>query len=171
MSTLPLHPAIVHLPLGLAFVVPLLAIGLLVAHRRRALPRAAFAILVGAQALLVAGGVVAMQLGDRDAKRVEPIAGEAVVETHEERAEVFVWTAGAVLAGTVAILLVPAGAVTITASVVAAATLAVAGLALAVGEAGGRIVYQNGGATAFSAGAGQGRAVAGELRGRDGDDD
>ena len=91
MSTLPLHPAIVHLPLGLAFVVPLLAIGLLLAHRRRALPRAAFAILVGAQALLVAGGVVAMQLGDRDAKRVEPVAGEAVVETHEERAEAFVW--------------------------------------------------------------------------------
>lgn len=168
MSTLPLHPAIVHLPLGLAFVVPLLAIGLLLAHRRRALPRAAFGILVVAQALLVAGGIVAMQLGDRDAKRVEPVAGEAAVETHEERAEAFVWAAGAVLAGTIAILLVPAGAVTVTASVVAAATLAVAGLALAAGEAGGAIVYQHGGASAFSSAPERG-ALAGPARGHDDD--
>ena len=172
MTTLPLHPAIVHLPLGLAFVVPLLAIGLLVAHRRRALPRAAFGVLVGAQALLVAGGVVSMKLGERDEKRVERVVGEAAIESHEERAEAFVWTAGVVLAGTVAILVVPAGAVAVTASVVAAATLAVAGLAVAVGEAGGKIVYQHGGAAAFSTGAGPGSAVAGQLRGHDdGDED
>ena len=29
MTSLPLHPATVHLPLGLAFVIPLLAIGFL----------------------------------------------------------------------------------------------------------------------------------------------
>lgn len=162
MPTLPLHPAIVHVPLGLAFVVPLLAAGLAMAYRRGALPRAAFGVLVGAQALLVAGGVVAMQLGERDEKQVEAVVGEPALEAHEERAEAFVWTAAVVLAGTVAILVVPAGAVTAVAAVVAVATLAVAGLAVAVGEAGGTIVYERGGAAAFAP---RGAAAPGALAG------
>jgi uncharacterized membrane protein len=39
MSNLPLHPALVHLPLGLAVILPLLALGLTVAARRESLQR------------------------------------------------------------------------------------------------------------------------------------
>ena len=107
MSTLPLHPAFVHLPLGLAFAVPLVAIGLTLWHLRGRVPRGAFAILLGLQALLVASGVVAMQLGERDEHRVEAIVAEQVIEAHEERAEVFLWAAGVVLAASAALLFVP----------------------------------------------------------------
>jgi uncharacterized membrane protein len=171
LPTLPLHPAIVHVPLGLAFVIPLLAVALALAWWRRALPRAAFGVLVGLQALLVAGGVVAMQLGERDEKRVEPIVGERAIETHEERAEAFVWAGGVVLAGAVAILVVPAGAATAVAAVVAAGTLAVAGLAVAAGEAGGEIVYQRGGASAYGPAGGGGGLAVPAARGRHGVDD
>lgn len=174
MPTLPFHPAIVHVPLGLAFVIPLLAVGLVIAHRRRRLPRAAFAILIGAQALLVLGGVVAMQVGERDEKRVEAVVGEQAIERHEERAEAFVWSAGIVLAGAVAILVVPAGVTAGVAGVVAAGTFAVAGLALAAGEAGGELVYRRGAAAAFQTPGGAQRGALVEpasRRDHEGDDD
>jgi uncharacterized membrane protein len=175
VPTLPLHPAIVHVPLGLAFVIPLVALGLALAWWRRALPRASFGVLVGLQALLVVGGVVAMQLGERDEKRVEPIVGERAIETHEERAEAFVWAGGVVLAGAVAILVVPAGAATVVAAAVAAGTLAVAGLAVAAGEAGGELVYPRGGAAAYGPAAATSGALAVPAAGRpdrgDADDD
>lgn len=153
MPTLPLHPAIVHLPLGLAFVLPFLAAALAVAVWRQRLPRAAFAVVVGLQALLVAGGVVAMQLGEREEDRVEVVAGKAVIHAHEERAEVFVWTAAGVLAASVALLFVPPAYVAALSVLVVLGTAGVAVLGALTGHAGGQIVYAHGGAAAFGPGA------------------
>lgn len=153
MSTLPLHPAFVHLPLGLALAVPLVALGLALAHLRGRVPRSGFAILLGLQALLVASGVVALQLGERDEHRVEAIVAERVIEAHEERAEAFLWAAGAVLAATAALLLVPPRLARGLSAAVALATIGVAALAVRTGEAGGEIVYTHGGASAFAPGA------------------
>lgn len=160
MTTLPLHPSIVHVPLGLAFVVPLVAIGLTVALWRRALPRSAFVVLIGLQAVLVGGGVVAMKLGERDEKRVERVVPEKLIEAHEEQAEAFVWAGALVLAGAVAVLIVPAGAATGVAAAVAAGTLAVAALGALAGHAGGELVYRHGAASAYLPGGAPGAAGA-----------
>lgn len=149
MPDLPLHPAIVHLPLGLAFVAPLVAIGIYLAYRRGRLPRAAFAILAGLQLVLAGSALGAMLAGHRDEHRVEKVVGERVVHDHEERGEALVWTAGAVAAVTIALLLVPARAVGFVAALAIAGTLAVAVLAFLTGKAGGEIVYRHGGAAAF----------------------
>jgi uncharacterized membrane protein len=149
MPTLPLHPAIVHVPLGLAVVLPLVAAGLALALWRGALPRRSFAVVVVLQALLVGGGAVAMQLGERDEKQAETVISEKLIEAHEERAEVFVWAAGAVLAVSAAVLVVPAAAATAVAAVVVAGTLAVAALAVSTGQAGGELVYRHGAASAY----------------------
>ena len=152
----PLHPALVHLPLGLALATPLLAAGLALAVRRGWLPRRAWAAAVALQALLVAGGAAAMITGERDGDRVEKVVGEAPVERHEERAEAFVWTAGAVLVVAAAALLVPARAAGPVAALSLAGMVAVAGLAIRAGQAGGELVYRHGAARAFGAGGGAG---------------
>lgn len=170
MSTLPLHPAFVHLPLGLAFAVPLLAIGLTLWHLRGRVPRGAFAILLGLQALLVASGVVAMQLGERDEHRVETVVAEKVIETHEERAEVFLWAAGVVLAASAALLVVPARLALGLSAAVAIATIGVAALGVRTGAAGGEIVYAHGGARAFAPAPVRGDLAPAALR-ADRDDD
>jgi uncharacterized membrane protein len=149
MPTLPLHPFIVHIPLGLAFVIPLVAAALFVAHRRGRLPRSAFAVLVGLQVVMLAAGGAALWAGERDAKRVERVVPEGLIDAHEERAETFLVAAGVVLAGSVALLAVPAGAVTAIAGAVLAGTLAVAALAAWTGKAGGELVYRHGAASAF----------------------
>ncbi len=149
MTTLPLHPALVHVPLGLALALPPIAVGLAIALWRGWLPRAAFGALVGLELILVGVGIVAMQLGERDAHQVERVVAERLVEEHEERAEAFLWGAGVVLAGAAAVLVVPAVAAPALAAVVAAGTLAVAALGVATGSAGGELVYQHGAAAAF----------------------
>jgi uncharacterized membrane protein len=149
MMSLPLHPAAVHLPLGLSLAAPALAAGLALAVWRKWLPRSSFAILVGAQVVLVASGLVSVKLGEGDGERIEKWIGEKNLEAHEERARIFLIGAGAVLAGAVALLFVPPGAVLGLSAGVVAASIAVAGIGAWTGEAGGELVYHLGAATPY----------------------
>lgn len=150
MPDIPLHPVLVHLPLGLSFIVPLVAIGIWLAFERGRLPRAAFAILTALQLLLAASGLAAMLAGHRDEDRVEKVAGRRAVHEHEERGEAFVWTASAAAALGIALLLVPARAVRAMAALTVAGAITVAVLAFLTGKAGGEIVYRHGGAAAYA---------------------
>ncbi|HYQ81996.1 MAG TPA: DUF2231 domain-containing protein [Anaeromyxobacteraceae bacterium] len=149
----PLHPALVHLPLGLALATPLLSGGIVLAAWRGWLPRRAWVAAVALQGLLVAGGVAAVVTGHRDGDRVEKVVGEEAVDAHEERAEAFVWTAGAVLALAAAALAVPARAAAPLAALSLAGMVAAAVLAYRAGQAGGELVYRHGAARAWGAGA------------------
>jgi uncharacterized membrane protein len=149
MLDAPLHPALVHVPLGLAFVLPLVAIGISVAFWRNRLPRSAFAILAALQLFLAASGLAAMAAGDREQRQAEKIVGKRVIHDHEERGEAFVWAAFAVAALATALLFVPARAVGAAAALTIAGTVVVAALAFATGKAGGEIVYRHGGAAAY----------------------
>lgn len=153
MTSLPLHPILVHLPLALAALMPLLTGGLLFAWWRNALPRRTWVLVCAAQLLLVAGGIAAMRSGEADEERVERVVPEAAIEAHEEAAELFVWAAGAVLLVSLGVLLPVRprlaqglGLATVLASAVV--TL----LAVRVGEAGGELVYRHGAAAAHAPG-------------------
>jgi uncharacterized membrane protein len=145
----PLHPALVHLPIGLALALPVVAVGLALALWRNLLPRRAWAVAAALQLLLLAGGLAAFQAGRKESDRVEKIVGEKAVDDHEERAEAFLWGAGIVAAVSAAVLFVPAGAAVPLAALAAAGTLVVAGLAFWTGKAGGALVYERGAASAY----------------------
>lgn len=147
MSNLPLHPAIVHLPLGLAFILPLLALALVIAVARGALPRRAWLLAALLQAAVVGSAFAAMRTGEGDEERVEHRVSESLIETHEERAEAFTWSAGLTLALLLAAGLSPryGGAL---GGLSTASAFASAGLAIAVGHAGGQIVHGERGLTA-----------------------
>jgi uncharacterized membrane protein len=149
MTTLPLHPAAVHVPLGLAIVLPLVAIVAVFLVFRRGPSTGVLLLLATLQAVVFGSGLVASRLGERDEDRVERVAGKAAVERHEERAELFVWAAGLVLAGAAALLVLPRRAQGAGLAAFAAGTLVVAGLGLRAGEAGGELVYARGGAAAW----------------------
>ena len=95
---------------------------------------------------------------------------EQVIEAHEERAEVFLWAAGAVLAAAAGLLFAPARLTLGLSAAVAAATIAVAALGVRTGAAGGEIVYTHGTARAFQPAPERGAVVPAELR-ADRDDD
>jgi uncharacterized membrane protein len=173
MPSLPLHPAIVHVPIGLAVILPLIAIGIALAVRAGRLPRAAFAVVLVLQALLVGSGIAAYLAGEKDEHVAERVIAEKLIEGHEERAEAFLWAAGVVLAGAGALLVVPAGAVGLVSAAVVAGTVAVTGLGLWTGRAGGELVYVHGAAQAWRAPAAQegDPRVLPARHGRHGDDD
>lgn len=148
--SLPLHPALVHLPLGLAVVLPLVAAALTVAFFRGLLPRRAWALWVGLQLVLVVGALASMQTGDSDAEKIEGRVGEAPVEEHEESAERFTWAAAGVLVlGAAVFVLKRPRAFAWGAAVTTVGTLLVAGLGLLAGHAGGRLIYEHNAAAAL----------------------
>lgn len=151
MNSLPLHPVIVHLPLGLAILMPALAAGFAWALWTGRVRTRAWLAVVLLQAVLLGSGMLAINTGEAEEDRVEAVVQRNALHQHEEFAEQFVWTSGATLALAALVLVVRRPRVSrAIAAVVVAATVAVAGLALRVGHAGGQLVYVHGAAAAYT---------------------
>jgi uncharacterized membrane protein len=150
MDQLFFHPKVVHLPMALAALMPLVAGGVLFAWWRGWFQRRVWVIVFLLQAVLVGSGAVAMNTGEREEERVEEIVADERIEAHEEAAESFVWASAAVLLLMAVPLVLPEGrgrhAVSIGAFL---GTLIVFSLGYQTGEAGGRLVYQHGAAQAY----------------------
>ncbi len=151
MTSLPLHPALVHIPLGLAFVIPVLAAGFGWAIWTGRLRLRAWLVVVALQAVLLGGGLLAISTGQREEERVEKVVPETALSRHESAAEQFVWLTGLTLvpAGLVFLLRRRAATGMLTAASVAG-TLLVAGAAIRVGHAGGELVYVHNAGAAYS---------------------
>ena len=167
---LPLHPKLVHLPIALAVLMPLLSLGVLIAWATRVLPRRTWLIAVVLQGVLLGSGIAALRSGEADEERAESVVPEAAIEAHEEAATTFVAASAVVLA-----LALAAAAIRNErwarggAALATAGTLVVLGLGYRTGEAGGRLVYQHGAASAFASA--QAPALPAAAPQRDHDDD
>lgn len=161
MEQLLFHPKVVHLPIALGILMPLVAMGLLLAWWRGWLPPRAWAVAVLLQALLLGSGVVALRTGEAEEDTVERIVPESALETHEEAAEVFVWASGGVLVlmGLAGVLGTRRTGLPLAAAATVG-TLVVLGLGYRTGDAGGALVYQHGAAQAYAAPGGAAPALA-----------
>jgi hypothetical protein len=144
----------VHLPLGLAFVIPALAVGFAWALWKGRASRRAWVSVIALQAVLLGAGVVAMNTGEQEEKRVERVVPDAAIEQHEEYATQFVWATGVTLVLATLVLAFRKPAIThaLTLATVAG-TLVVAGAAIRVGHAGGRLVYVHNAGSAYASAA------------------
>lgn len=150
MNSLPLHPAIVHIPLGLALIMPLLAAGFAWAIWTGRFDARAWLAVLALQGLLVASSLVAINTGSSEEERVEPVVPEAALHQHEEYAEQFAWAAGGACVLSAMVLLgrrTPVSHVLTAGSV--AASVIVAGLAIRTGHAGGQLVYSHNAGAAY----------------------
>jgi hypothetical protein len=160
MDTLLFHPKLVHVPMALGVLMPLIAGGLLLAWWRNWLPPRGWFLAIALQAILLGSGVLALRSGEAEEDRVEGVVAERFIEEHEEAAEVFVWASGGVLA-----LMLLAAALRSrrsglpTAAVATLGTLVVLGLGYRTGQAGGNLVYQHGAAQAYTGAAAPGAEV------------
>jgi uncharacterized membrane protein len=149
----PLHPAVVHFPVVLAFLLPVFVGGALWAIRRGANARRAWMVPVAGAIALALSTWAAVQTGGTQADRVERVVSEQAVETHEEMAEAFLVASAAVVG--VALLGLVGGLPGRTARVLTGVgALALVGLGARVGHSGGELVYRYGAASAYTSGAG-----------------
>jgi uncharacterized membrane protein len=143
------HPKLVHLPIALALLMPLVGGGLLLAWVRGWFPRRTWIVAVLLQGVLAASAYAALKSGEVDEEVAENVVSEDALEEHEEYAEKFL------IAGIVALVLAAAGMVfpneTVARGLAAssvAGTLVVFWLAWETGQHGGKLVYELGAANA-----------------------
>jgi uncharacterized membrane protein len=148
----PLHAAVIHMPIALAVLLPLFALGAIIAISRGAAPRHAWGITVALAAMLAASALIAKETGEDGEERVEQIVPDSALEAHEDAADRFVVVVLAVLA--VSVLGLRRDRIGAAGRLVATVgTVAVLVTGYAVGKAGGELVYQHGAASAYTDGA------------------
>ena len=145
----PLHPALVHLPIALTVLVPIFALGSLIALKRGARPLVAWGITTALLAALAGSAWVSLETGEQQEETVESVVPEAAFETHEESAEAFLLLSVAVL-GVAAVGLLKNRAGEAARYVAALGTLALVVAGYRVGHSGGALVYQHGAASAYT---------------------
>lgn len=144
----PLHPAVVHLPIALAILIPGLAMLAALLIYRGVLPARTWAFIVLLQALLVGSGWLALETGEDQEERVERVVAERHIETHEEAAERFLVMAGiGLLATTIGLLPGGGGGIGRVAGTIVTCVVLAAGIS--VGHSGGELVYKHGAANAY----------------------
>jgi uncharacterized membrane protein len=159
----PLHPAVVHFPIVLVFLLPVAAFAALWAIRRGSRPLRAWLVPTGVAAALALSSWVAVETGEQQEERAEAAVSESLIHSHEEAAERFLMLSAAVL-GVTALGLFQGRAGRALRITGATAALALVAAGYQVGHTGGKVVYGDG----VRGGLVSSTAVA---RGQDGGDD
>ncbi|MCA9564628.1 MAG: hypothetical protein KC561_14125 [Myxococcales bacterium] len=150
MESLFFHPKVVHIPIALAVIMPLLSGVIVLAWWRNWLPQSAWALAIGLQCILVGSGFVAMNTGEEHEEIVECVVDHGLIHEHEEAAELFVYAAAGLLVPFLAAGLVRKRKVSLPLGLLSTlGTLAILFLGYQTGEAGGSLVYEHGAANAF----------------------
>lgn len=152
----PLHPLIVHFPMALTFVLPVLIVIFALMIQSNKMSPKAWLIITGLQLAVVATGYIALETGENEEHTVEKVVSKKLIHEHEEAAEIFVGS-------TVLALVLSVAAFFLRKELGFPLKLAIAGvgliscyLAYRTGELGGELVYKHGAASAYVNEASQG---------------
>jgi hypothetical protein len=147
----PLHPAVVHLPIAFAVLVPAFAVGALWAIRRGARPLRAWGVATAMFAALSLSSWVAVETGEQADEQVESVVPDAPIEAHEEAAEAFLALSVIVL-GIAAVGLRTGRIGRAARALGTVGAVALLGAGWRVGHSGGELVYRYGAARAYTGG-------------------
>jgi len=145
----PLHPAVVHLPIALTLLVPIFAVGALIAIRRGAKVLKSWSIAAAMLGALSLSAWVSLETGQDQEEKVEAVVPEQAFETHEEAAEAF-FAFSLVVLGIAGAGLVGGRVGTVARYAATAGTLALVVAGYNVGHSGGKLVYTYGAASAYT---------------------
>lgn len=145
----PFHPAIVHFPIALSFVLPILILFFALMIRLNKMSSTAWVVVIGLQVLTTATGYIALDSGEKEEPVVEKVLEKKFIQQHEETAEIFVGT-------TVLALVLSVGAFFLRKELQFAVQLAIFFVSLvscyfvaSTASLGGKLVYDHGAGRAY----------------------
>lgn len=145
----PLHPIVVHFPVVLSILLPVVAVGSLWAIHGGARPLRAWGVAIAVAAALTLSAFVAVETGEDQEERVEKVVNEARLDAHADAGEALYFVSIGVLA-LLALGLMPGDKGRIARYVGAVGTLTVAAAAFKVGMTGGDLVYKYNAASVYA---------------------
>ncbi len=146
----PLHPGIVHLPLALSFVLPVLIIVFAQMIRMNKMSPGAWLVIIGLQLAVTGSGYVALETGETEEHNVEKYVPKKLIHEHEEASEIFVGSSVIALVLSVAAFFIRKEFQFPIKMGIAVISLGSTYLAYSAGKLGGELVYKHGAASAYS---------------------
>jgi uncharacterized membrane protein len=144
----PLHPAIVHLPLVLAFLIPILAVVVAFLSKSRKWPASTWILVMVLQLGLTVSGYIALETGETDEVAVGKVVAKEYINEHEEAAEIFVGLTVLATVFSIAVYFLKQEVQFPLQMIVALIGVFAAYQAFRTGQMGGEIAYYHGGAAA-----------------------
>lgn len=147
---LPLHPLIVHFPIALAFVLPLLIVAFAYMLKMNKMSNSGWLIIIGLQIATTVSGYVALETGETEEHQVKKVLDKKLIHDHEENAEIFVGSTVIALVLSVATFFLRKELQIVAQMVIALVSLMSCYLAFNTGHSGGSLVYEHGAASAYA---------------------
>jgi hypothetical protein len=147
MLPTPLHPAIVHFPIVFMLLLPVL-VAVVLWRLHDGARRRAWGLVVGTALLVSVSGLVALKTGEAQEDTVEAVVAEAPIHEHEEAAERFLLVSWVVL-GVAVVGALPGLAGRGGRALTLVGALALVYFGWRVSDLGGKLVYQEGAASAY----------------------
>jgi uncharacterized membrane protein len=94
MFDLPLHPLVVHFPIVLGVLLPLVGFLFWWGIKKEIVPQKVWVLVVAFAFVYSVSAIVAIELGENDEEKVEEVVSGRVIEEHEEAGEAIPWGAG-----------------------------------------------------------------------------
>jgi uncharacterized membrane protein len=145
----PLHPSIVHLPIVLTFIMPVLIVLFAWMIKNNKMTPKGWLIVVGLQLAVVISGYVSLETGETEEHAVEKVVSKDYIHEHEEAAEIFVGSTVLALVLSVAVFFIRKEFQFPIKLSIAAIGLISCYLAYRTGVLGGELVYKHGAASAY----------------------
>lgn len=145
----PLHPMIVHFPMALTFLLPVLIIVFAYMIKVNKMTPKAWLIIVGIQLAIVASGYVALETGETEEHTVEKVVSKDLIHDHEEAAEIFVGSTVLALVLSIGVFFIRKEFQFPIKLGIALIGLVSCYLAYKTGTLGGELVYKHGAASAY----------------------
>jgi uncharacterized membrane protein len=147
---LPFHPSVVHLPIVISFILPILILIFSLMIKKNAMGAKAWIVILGLQIFTTGTGYLALETGEVEEDVVERIVAKKLIGEHEEAAELFVGsTVIALVLGISAFFIRREFQFKIQMALVLISFIS-AYLAFRAGKLGGELVYKHGAAQAYS---------------------
>ncbi len=148
----PFHPLVVHFPLALTFVLPVLILIFAWMIKANKMTAKGWLVIVGLQLAVVISGYVALETGETEEHTVERVIAKSLIHDHEEAAEIFVGSTVLGLVLSVAAFFLRKELSFPLKVGIAALGLVSSFLAYRAGSLGGELVYVHGAASAYRQG-------------------